>query len=75
MRADRAGPVPDDAERQDVVTAVPLDHAWSYDVVGVAVARGHAAFTAAWDGGGRERTVRARRWFPETEGLLRAALR
>ena len=65
----------DAAERDDVVTAVAMNHEWSYDVVGAAVARGHEAFTEYWDGGGAARAARTRRWLQETGDLLREALR
>ena len=64
----------DGVERDDVVTAIAPNHAWSYDVVGAAIARGHAAFADVWDRGGRERADRARRWFRETEDRMREAL-
>ena len=62
------------AEREDLVTAVAMNHDWSYDVVGAAIARGHAAFTEYWNGGGAARAARTRRWYAAAAAELRRAL-
>jgi hypothetical protein len=63
-----------DADRDDLVTAVRLNHEWCYDIVGTAAAHGHAGFTEYLDGGARERAERTRQWYLESADVLRGAL-
>ena len=62
------------ADREDLLTAVAMNHEWSYDVVGAAIARGHAAFTEYWHGGGEARAARTRQWYVDAGEQLRRAL-
>jgi hypothetical protein len=62
-------------ERDAVVDAVGHAHAWCYDVVGAAVARGHEAFGVLWRQGGRLRAERTRDWLAGHGPQMRAALR
>ena len=64
-----------DADRNDLVTAVRLNHEWCYDIVGTAAAHGHAGFTEYLDGGARERAERTRQWYLDAADVLRQALR
>jgi hypothetical protein len=63
-----------DADRDDVVTAVRLNHEWCYDLVGTAAANGHAGFSEYLDGGARDRADRVREWYLEAADVLRDAL-
>jgi Ser/Thr protein kinase RdoA (MazF antagonist) len=64
-----------EVDRERLVTAVRLNHEWSYDILGTAAANGHAGFTEYLDGGARERAERTRQWYLETADVLRDALR
>ena len=64
----------DGADRDDLLTAVAMNHDWSYDVIGAAIARGHTAFTEYWHGGGEARAARTRRWYLDAGEELRRAL-
>jgi len=64
-----------DADRDDLVTAVWLNHEWCYDIVGTEAAHGHAGFSEYLDGGARERSERVREWYLDSADLLRNALR
>ena len=62
------------ADRDRVVDAVLHNHDWSYDIVGTAAARGHAAFSDYWANGAMVRARETRRWYVEHDDLLRSAL-
>jgi Ser/Thr protein kinase RdoA (MazF antagonist) len=64
----------DEEDRARLVSAVLRNHEWSYDIVGIAVADGHAAFSDYWASGAMERSARTRQWYVANEELLRAAL-
>lgn len=70
--ADAYGLTGDDRER--VVHAVLDNHDWSYDIVGTAAARGHAAFSEYWANGAMLRARETRRWYTENRDLLHTAL-
>ncbi len=62
------------ADREQVVPAVLHNHDWSYDIVGAAVERGHAAFSDYWTDGAMERARDTRQWYLANGDLLRRAL-
>jgi Ser/Thr protein kinase RdoA (MazF antagonist) len=61
-------------DRPRVVDALLDAHAWCYEVVYEAVARGHETFGEMWRDGGRANAVRSRKWIAEHESALRRAL-
>ncbi|SDD23409.1 Phosphotransferase enzyme family protein [Geodermatophilus telluris] len=66
---------PSAADRDRLVPAVRCNHDWSYDIVGTAVANGHAAFARYWwAGGARRRATETQQWYRESADLLRDAL-
>jgi hypothetical protein len=56
-------------DRPRLVSAVLQNHEWCYDVVGVAAANGHAAFTEYW-GAAMERAQATRQWYLDHSDLL-----
>jgi phosphotransferase family enzyme len=63
-----------DPDRVRLVSAVLRNHEWSYDIVGTAVANGHAAFHDYWSGGAMERAQTTRQWYLDRADVLRDAL-
>jgi hypothetical protein len=65
-----------EADRIRFVSAVLQNHEWSYDIVGVAAAAGHAAFTDYWANGAMERAHATRQWYIDNaEALQEVVLR
>ena len=62
------------ADRDRVVDAVLHNHDWSYDIVGTAAERGHAAFSDYWANGAMVRARETREWYLEQGDRLRRAL-
>src|SRR4051795_10805607 len=46
-----------DRDREELVTAVRLNHEWSYAIVGTGAAQGHDGFTDYWVGGAMQRAA------------------
>ena len=63
-----------DADRGRLVSAVLQNHDWSYDIVGVAAANGHAAFSRYWANGAMERAQSTRQWYLDNADALREVL-
>lgn len=63
-----------ESERALLPRAVIEAHAWSYDHVRTAVARGHPGFVPYWRGGGAARAERTMRWLVEHEQDVADAL-
>jgi hypothetical protein len=61
-------------DRSRVVDALVHAHVWCYEVVYAAVNRGHETFGRMWREGGRERTIRGRRWISTHEDAVRKAM-
>jgi Phosphotransferase enzyme family len=61
-------------DRLRVVDALLEAHAWCYEIVYDAVARGHETFAEMWRDGGREYALRSRNWIADHERSLRQAL-
>jgi hypothetical protein len=59
-----------DVDRVRLVSAVLENHEWSYDIVGVAAANGHAAFSDYWAGGAMERAHTTRQWYLDNADVL-----
>lgn len=62
-------------DRQRVVDAVLLAHAWVYEIVYEAVVRGHESFGQMWRDSGRATAMRTRNWIADHERALRRAMR
>jgi hypothetical protein len=60
-------------DRHRLVTAVLQNHEWCYDVVGVAAANGHAAFSDYWSTA-MERAQATRQWYLDTTDVLHDVL-
>jgi hypothetical protein len=63
-----------DRDRVRLVPAVLQNHDWSYDIVGVAVANGHAAFSRYWADGAMERAHTTRQWYLDNADALQEVL-
>ncbi|MEX5718619.1 phosphotransferase [Geodermatophilus maliterrae] len=63
-----------DADRDRMASAVLANHEWCYDVIGTAVANGHAAFSRYWTSGTMARAQETRQWYLDHADVLRAAL-
>ncbi|MBM7808263.1 hypothetical protein JOD57_004100 [Geodermatophilus bullaregiensis] len=63
-----------DADRDRMAAAVLANHEWCYDVIGTAVANGHAAFSRYWTSGTMARAQETRQWYLDHADVLRAAL-
>jgi hypothetical protein len=63
-----------DAERKELITAVRLNHEWSYDIIATAAARGHDAFADYWGGGAMQRAADTHEWYVQKADLLREVL-
>jgi hypothetical protein len=63
-----------DADREELVTAVRLNHEWSYAIIGTAAAHGHDGFTDYWAGGAMQRAADTREWYVDNSDLLHEAL-
>src|SRR3954447_13223469 len=63
-----------DRDREELVTAVRLNHEWSYAIVGTGAAQGHDGFTDYWVGGAMQRAADTGEWYVDTSHLLREAL-
>ena len=63
-----------DSDRDDLVTAVRLNHEWSYAIVGTAAAHGHVGFTDYWFGGAMQRATDTWAWYGNNSDGLQAAL-
>jgi hypothetical protein len=61
-------------ERELLVSAVRQNHEWSYDIIGTAAAKGHAAFSDYWIGGALKRATQTYQWYLDNEDALRSAL-
>jgi hypothetical protein len=64
----------DDLERVRLVPAVLQNHEWCYDIVGVAAAGGHAAFSRYLVGGAMDRAQETREWYLDNGDVLRDVL-
>jgi hypothetical protein len=62
-----------DEDRARFVHAIRENHEWSYAIVGVAVAKGHAAFSDYWSRA-RERADETRRWYVDNADVLHRVL-
>ena len=62
-----------DEDRARLVPAILENHEWSYDIVGVAAARGHVALSDYWSGA-RERAHETRRWYLHNADVLQGVL-
>lgn len=62
------------SQRAGMVDAMVSSHDWCYAVVREAVAAGHEAFGCYWQGGGRSRARRTRRWLASREAEMLSAL-
>jgi hypothetical protein len=63
-----------DRDREELVTAVRLNHEWSYAIVGTGAAQGHDGFTDYWVGGAMQRAADTGEWYVDTSHLLHEAL-
>jgi hypothetical protein len=63
-----------DLDRVRLVSAVLQNHEWSYDIVGIAAANGHAAFSDYWVGGAMERAHTTRQWYLDNADVLHEVL-
>lgn len=63
-----------DDDRQDLVTAVRMNHEWCYAIVGTAAAHGHDGFVDYWTGGAMQREADTRDWYVHNSHLLQKAL-
>jgi Ser/Thr protein kinase RdoA (MazF antagonist) len=62
-----------DHDRLLLVSAVLQNHEWCYDVVGIAAANGHAAFSEYWSAA-MERAQATRQWYLDSADLLNDVL-
>jgi hypothetical protein len=62
-----------DIDRVRLVSAILQNHEWSYDIVGMAAAKGHTAFSDYWSGA-RERAHRTRQWYLDNADVMKEAL-
>jgi serine/threonine protein kinase len=63
-----------DSDRVRLVSAVLQNHEWSYDIVGIAAANGHAAFSDYWASGAMDRANTTRQWYLDNADALREVL-
>jgi hypothetical protein len=63
-----------DRDRVRLVSAILQNHDWCYDVVGIAAAHGHAAFSEYLAGGAMERARETRQWYLTNADVLQEAL-
>jgi Ser/Thr protein kinase RdoA (MazF antagonist) len=63
-----------EADRKALITAVRLNHEWSYDIVGTAAAHGHGGFADYWTGAAMQRAADTCAWYVENSGLLHETL-
>jgi hypothetical protein len=61
-------------DRQRLVEAVRQSHNWSYDLIGAAVAKGHAAFSDYYVSGARDRAAQTYQWYLDNNDVLQSAL-
>ena len=63
-----------DAERDDLLTAVRLNHEWCYAIVGTAAAHGHDGFADYWTVGAKQRAADTGEWYVDNSALLQALM-
>ena len=61
-------------DRERVVEAVLQSHIWSYELIGSAVADGHAGFSDYYASGARDRAADTYQWYLDNGDALRSAL-
>ena len=69
---DAYGPL--DLDRDLLVDAVQTNHNWCYDIVRKGAESGNPGYVRFWTEGGSARDRRSRRWFRDSEQLLRSTL-
>jgi hypothetical protein len=62
-----------DLDRDRLVSAVLQNHEWSYDIVGIAAANGHTAFSDYWSGAA-QRADETRQWYLDNADVLHDVL-
>jgi hypothetical protein len=62
-----------DPDRVRLVSAVLQNHEWSYDIVGIAAANGHTAFSDYWSGA-MGRVHETRQWYLDNADVLHDVL-
>jgi hypothetical protein len=63
-----------DEDRERLVEAVLQSHNWIYDLIGGAVADGHAGFSDYYATGARDRAAATYQWYLDNGDFLRSAL-
>jgi aminoglycoside phosphotransferase (APT) family kinase protein len=61
-------------DRQELVEAIRRNHDWSYDLMGSAVAKGHAGFSDYYASGALERAAQTYQWYLDNGHVLRSSL-
>ena len=69
---DAYGPL--DLDRDLLVDAVRANHDWCYDIIREGAESGNPGFARLWTSGGLARARRTRRWFRNSERMLRSAI-
>ena len=64
----------DRADRGRLVDAVPVVHAWSYDIVREGAAAGRRGYVDHWTPGVQARSAREQEWFVDNRDAMRDAL-